>query len=310
MEHLKEESEQRKINEQKALESLSEDNSKIFHGKFKKKIVNPDLNSNNAYSTPKQFAPILLMEKAEFLEKTNSFFLNLREQRVFPLSGIGSFKIANLLQSKENTDSQEQCSFPSNLFDCRNLIPQYTDTYSVYKKITLEMDDELGFMPKSVLFEKRRGFVEDKKKPKRGKLKKKRAHNSKGVKSQKETKDENESKVKNSKLKADFDEEWYKKVSFEIQDASNINCYVTESKKPFTHVYSYNKIMKRDTISDICTALNQSQYLVLSWYFGPHETYKCGLRNFKMVYKTPMLSTGGEKFTVYVYIRLKNNIIY
>ena len=139
MEHLKEESEQRKINEQKALESLSEDNSKIFHGKFKKKIVNPDLNSNNAYSTPKQFAPILLMEKAEFLEKTNSFFLNLREQRVFPLSGIGSFKIANLLQSKENTDSKEQCSFPSNLFDCRNLIPQYTDTYSIYKKITLEI---------------------------------------------------------------------------------------------------------------------------------------------------------------------------
>mmetsp|Transcript_42087 Transcript_42087/g.30858 ORF Transcript_42087/g.30858 Transcript_42087/m.30858 type:complete len:86 (+) Transcript_42087:482-739(+) len=55
----------------------------------------------------------------------------------------------------------------------------------------------------------------------------------------------------------------------------------------------------------ICKILNRTNYRILAWYFGFKETEHCGLRNFKLLYSMPMQSTGGEKFTVYVYYRTK-----
>ena len=43
----------------------------------------------------------------------------------------------------------------------------------------------------------------------------------------------------------------------------------------------------------------------MAWYFGPEKTKQDGLRNFELLYKSPMQSTGNEKFTCYVYYKTK-----
>ena len=53
----------------------------------------------------------------------------------------------------------------------------------------------------------------------------------------------------------------------------------------------------------ICKILNRTNYRVLAWYFGPDDTIKSGLTNFKFVMRMPMQSTGKEKFSVYMYIK-------
>ena len=61
--------------------------------------------------------------------------------------------------------------------------------------------------------------------------------------------------------------------------------------------------MSRDDRSGIARILNKTNYRILAWYFDPKETAKCGLRDFKMLGKMSMQSTGDECFTVYVYFR-------
>lgn len=55
----------------------------------------------------------------------------------------------------------------------------------------------------------------------------------------------------------------------------------------------------------ICKTLNRTNFKVMAWYFGPEKTRQDGLRNFKLLYKSPMQSTGNEKFTCYVYYKTK-----
>lgn len=55
----------------------------------------------------------------------------------------------------------------------------------------------------------------------------------------------------------------------------------------------------------ICKILNRTNFRVLAWYFGPKETEACGLKYFKLLKQMAMQSTGGEKFTVYVYYKTK-----
>ena len=43
----------------------------------------------------------------------------------------------------------------------------------------------------------------------------------------------------------------------------------------------------------------------MAWYFGPEKTKQDGLKNFELLYKSPMQSTGNEKFTCYVYYKTK-----
>ena len=55
----------------------------------------------------------------------------------------------------------------------------------------------------------------------------------------------------------------------------------------------------------ICEILNKTNYRVLAWYFGPDDTRKAGLKDFKFIVRIPMQSTGNEKFSVFIYIKLK-----
>lgn len=55
----------------------------------------------------------------------------------------------------------------------------------------------------------------------------------------------------------------------------------------------------------ISKILNRTNYRLLAWYFGPDKTRLSGLKNFALIYQSPMQSTGGEKFTCYVYYKTK-----
>ena len=55
----------------------------------------------------------------------------------------------------------------------------------------------------------------------------------------------------------------------------------------------------------ICEILNKTDYRVLAWYFGPDDTRKAGLKDFKFIVRIPMQSTGNEKFSVFIYIKSK-----
>ena len=61
--------------------------------------------------------------------------------------------------------------------------------------------------------------------------------------------------------------------------------------------------MSRKDRAGIAKILNKTNYKILAWYFDPKETARCGLRDFKLLGKMSMQSTGDEGFTVYVYFR-------
>jgi len=63
--------------------------------------------------------------------------------------------------------------------------------------------------------------------------------------------------------------------------------------------------MTQNTIKDICHILNNTNYKVLAWYFNEEKTRSCGLKDIILIHKLPILSTGGEKFTVYIYVKTK-----
>ena len=105
-------------------------------------------------------------------------------------------------------------------------------------------------------------------------------------------------------LRAYYTDEWTDLVSFERCDAANpCQKYVDETGKDFTHIYSYNKVMSREDRSGIANVLNKTNWRILAWYFDSKENWKCGLRDFKMLGKMSMQSTGDECFTVYVYFK-------
>lgn len=109
----------------------------------------------------------------------------------------------------------------------------------------------------------------------------------------------------NIKFKYPFEDEWYKKASFELKDATKYKAYTNKDNRHFTHIYSYNKLMSKECRSKIAHVLNHSNYKVLAWYNNPKQTKKSGLKNFTFLCKFPMQSTSTEKFHVYVYIKTK-----
>ncbi len=108
------------------------------------------------------------------------------------------------------------------------------------------------------------------------------------------------------------DSEFYKKCSFLCNDATKYNDYhydppfdaKKETKHPFTHIYSYNKLMGDTCKEKICEILNNSDWKVLAWYTNEKQTRESGLENFKFIASFPMTSTGNQKFCCYVYIKL------
>lgn len=61
--------------------------------------------------------------------------------------------------------------------------------------------------------------------------------------------------------------------------------------------------MSEEDRAGIAEILNRTNYKVLAWYFGPTDTERSGLRDFKLLGRMSMPSTGSEKFTVYVYFK-------
>ena len=107
------------------------------------------------------------------------------------------------------------------------------------------------------------------------------------------------------------DSQFYKKCSFLCNDATKYDDYhynppfdtKKEIKHPFTHIYSYNKLMGDTCKEKICEILNNSDWKVLAWYTNERQTRESGLENFKFVASFPMTSTGNQKFCCYVYIK-------
>ena len=107
------------------------------------------------------------------------------------------------------------------------------------------------------------------------------------------------------------DSEFYKKCSFLCNDATKYNDYhydppfdaKKETKHPFTHIYSYNKLMGDTCKEKICEILNNSDWKVLAWYTNEKQTRESGLENFKFIASFPVTSTGNQKFSCYVYIK-------
>jgi hypothetical protein len=79
---------------------------------------------------------------------------------------------------------------------------------------------------------------------------------------------------------------------------------VDNEGKDITHIYSYNKVMSKSDLTQIADILNKTNYRVMAWYFGPEDTCKAGVRDVKLLCQMPMHSTGNERFTVYVYIKV------
>ena len=107
------------------------------------------------------------------------------------------------------------------------------------------------------------------------------------------------------------DSEFYKKCSFLCNDATKFDDYhydppfdaKKDTKHPFTHIYSYNKLMGETCKEKICEILNNSDWKVLAWYTNEKQTRESGLENFKYVASFPMTSTGNQKFSCYVFIK-------
>ena len=107
------------------------------------------------------------------------------------------------------------------------------------------------------------------------------------------------------------DSKFYKKCSFLCHDATKYDDYhynppfdsKKEIKHPFTHIYSYNKLMGDTCKEKVCEILNNSDWKVLAWYTNERQTRESGLENFKFVASFPMTSTGNQKFSCYIYIK-------
>ena len=107
------------------------------------------------------------------------------------------------------------------------------------------------------------------------------------------------------------DSQFYKKCSFLCNDATKYDDYhynppfdsKKETKHPFTHIYSYNKLMGDTCKEKVCEILNNSDWKVLAWYTNERQTRESGLENFQFVASFPMTSTGNQKFSCYIYIK-------
>lgn len=105
-------------------------------------------------------------------------------------------------------------------------------------------------------------------------------------------------------LKTFYTDEWIDLVNFRVCDAAKPEeSYTDDNKRCITHIYSYNKVMSVEDRAGIAKILNKTNYRILAWYFNPAETERSGLRDFQCLGRMPMHSTGGERFTVYVYFR-------
>jgi hypothetical protein len=61
--------------------------------------------------------------------------------------------------------------------------------------------------------------------------------------------------------------------------------------------------MSKSDLVSIGHVLNKTNFRILAWYMGPVDTEKAGVRDVKLLGRMPMQSTGGERFSAYVYFK-------
>ena len=74
-----------------------------------------------------------------------------------------------------------------------------------------------------------------------------------------------------------------------------------------THIYSYNKVMSQECLVGIGKSLDKTNFKILAWFTNEKRTYKL-VKNVRLLFKMPMQSTGGQKFSVYVYYKCKPSL--
>jgi len=106
-----------------------------------------------------------------------------------------------------------------------------------------------------------------------------------------------------SKPTYNTDSLWWKNSNFQLQDASKLKVYLNEKGQHYTHIYSYNKLMTKETIKKMSKILNKTEFKILAWYFNPTQTIESGLTNIRFICRVPMQTTSTEKFSVYIYMK-------
>lgn len=92
---------------------------------------------------------------------------------------------------------------------------------------------------------------------------------------------------------AHYREDWYTCCEFKIEDAAKPrDKYADSDGKDVSHIYSYNKVMSVQDRRDISKILNRTNFKLMAWYFGPHESAASGLKRVRLAFKMPMQSTG------------------
>ena len=111
-------------------------------------------------------------------------------------------------------------------------------------------------------------------------------------------------------MQAVYKDNWLELVDFRLCDAAKPEeRYVDNNGRDITHIYSYNKVMGKESMEGISSILNRTNWKILAWYFGPEASAKFGLKNFSILDRMPMHSTGKENFTVFIYYNTRKHSI-
>lgn len=71
----------------------------------------------------------------------------------------------------------------------------------------------------------------------------------------------------------------------------------------YSHVYMYDRVFSKNTLSLLAKKLNQSSYSVLISYRRFEEWKKLGLQSVHLMKSITMRTTGGQNFKAYIFLR-------
>jgi hypothetical protein len=115
-----------------------------------------------------------------------------------------------------------------------------------------------------------------------------------------------QSESTDKELRAFYLDTWTELVTFRLCDAAKPEeRYVDDNNNDFTHIYSYNKVMSEKDLIGISNILNRTNWRILGWYFSPDATAKCGLKNYKLLTRMSMHTTGNERYSCFIYYNTK-----
>jgi tRNA G46 methylase TrmB len=71
----------------------------------------------------------------------------------------------------------------------------------------------------------------------------------------------------------------------------------------FSHIYMYDRVFSKKTLSLLAKKLNKSSYIVLISYRRFEEWQQLGLKNARVIRSITMRTTGGQNFKAYIYVK-------